>query len=260
VWELETGRLLRTLEGHKGPVCSVAVTPDGAQIVSGSEDGTIKIWRIRSNELVFGSPGDFLSASFPRLTPSFLGEIVYPYLIAIDKLQLVLDEISGEKYQGMTINHISQKSPISFSLDGADKAIKTILSIFVRWRREHEEKMAKLAEQEARARIRVKHIEGLERQANIAKSRAEVEKLDAEAERLRQEAEKMRLENEKSRLEIQESLINLTRNTIQMNNPELSEMDETKHLVELLPAVETLAFSSCEVRPKELVKHTREEN
>jgi WD40 repeat protein len=29
VWELESGRLLRTLEGHAGSVRAVAVTPDG---------------------------------------------------------------------------------------------------------------------------------------------------------------------------------------------------------------------------------------
>ncbi|MCK9896771.1 WD40 repeat domain-containing protein, partial [Frankia sp. AgB32] len=30
--------------GHPGPVLSVAVTPDGQQIISGGSDGTVRIW------------------------------------------------------------------------------------------------------------------------------------------------------------------------------------------------------------------------
>jgi WD40 repeat protein len=36
VWELESGRLLRSLEGHTDDVNAVAVSPDGRFIVSGS--------------------------------------------------------------------------------------------------------------------------------------------------------------------------------------------------------------------------------
>jgi WD40 repeat protein len=50
VWDLasEDGRLLNTLEGHTSPVSSVAVTPDGTKIVSGSYDNTIRVWDIAS--------------------------------------------------------------------------------------------------------------------------------------------------------------------------------------------------------------------
>jgi WD40 repeat protein len=37
VWEAESGRLLRSLEGHTAWVNAVAVSPDGRFIVSGSE-------------------------------------------------------------------------------------------------------------------------------------------------------------------------------------------------------------------------------
>ncbi len=42
VWDLESGKLVRTLEGHTGYVSSVAVTPNGRQIVSGSNDKTVR--------------------------------------------------------------------------------------------------------------------------------------------------------------------------------------------------------------------------
>jgi len=48
-WELmfcECGLVLqvRTLTGHLEGVRSVAFSPDGTRIISGSEDGLVKIW------------------------------------------------------------------------------------------------------------------------------------------------------------------------------------------------------------------------
>ncbi len=42
VWDLEPGELVRTLEGHTDDVFSVAVTPNGRHIVSGSYDKTVR--------------------------------------------------------------------------------------------------------------------------------------------------------------------------------------------------------------------------
>ena len=39
-------KCLKTLEGHSSTVMSVAYSPDGTKIISGSEDVTIKIWGI----------------------------------------------------------------------------------------------------------------------------------------------------------------------------------------------------------------------
>jgi WD40 repeat protein len=38
----------KTLEGHKGQVCQIAFSPDGAKLASASVDGTIKIWSLSS--------------------------------------------------------------------------------------------------------------------------------------------------------------------------------------------------------------------
>jgi WD40 repeat protein len=49
---MSTGQLLRTLKGHNEAVLSVAISPDGQTIVSGSGDRTIKIWRLATGELL----------------------------------------------------------------------------------------------------------------------------------------------------------------------------------------------------------------
>ncbi len=45
IWNLLTGDLLSSLNGHLGTVYSVAIAPSGNILVSGSADETIKIWR-----------------------------------------------------------------------------------------------------------------------------------------------------------------------------------------------------------------------
>jgi WD40 repeat protein len=46
VWDLDGGELLATLTGHEDWVVAVAVTPDGDRIVSGSGDGTVRVWEL----------------------------------------------------------------------------------------------------------------------------------------------------------------------------------------------------------------------
>lgn len=42
------GSLIRTLEGHSGPVAAVTVTPNGRWIVSGSHDYTLRVWDLET--------------------------------------------------------------------------------------------------------------------------------------------------------------------------------------------------------------------
>jgi WD40 repeat protein len=46
VWELATGKEVRRFTGHEDWVRSVAVTPDGRYVVSGSDDNTVRVWYI----------------------------------------------------------------------------------------------------------------------------------------------------------------------------------------------------------------------
>ena len=52
VWELDSGRLLRSLGGHTGEVNAVAVSPNGREIISASDDKTLKVWDLESGRLL----------------------------------------------------------------------------------------------------------------------------------------------------------------------------------------------------------------
>jgi WD40 repeat protein/tRNA A-37 threonylcarbamoyl transferase component Bud32 len=45
VWDADTGRLLRTLSGHRGPVFGVSFHPDGRLATTGL-DGTVRVWEV----------------------------------------------------------------------------------------------------------------------------------------------------------------------------------------------------------------------
>jgi WD40 repeat protein len=46
IWDVATGNLLRTLEGHSSLIESVAFSPDGNLLAAGGFAGRISIWGI----------------------------------------------------------------------------------------------------------------------------------------------------------------------------------------------------------------------
>ncbi len=60
---------LRSLEGHTGWVWAVAVTPDGRYALSGSDDGTVKVWDLESGQLLRSLEGHIDGVNAVAVTP-----------------------------------------------------------------------------------------------------------------------------------------------------------------------------------------------
>src|SRR5579883_37274 len=56
LWELPSGREIRTLEGHKGAIRTLALSSDGRLLASGSADGTARLWELVSGKTLFTLP------------------------------------------------------------------------------------------------------------------------------------------------------------------------------------------------------------
>ena len=46
LWDVETGKEMRKLEGHTQQVWSVALSPDGKRALSGGADKTLRLWQV----------------------------------------------------------------------------------------------------------------------------------------------------------------------------------------------------------------------
>ncbi|MBJ6764471.1 WD40 repeat domain-containing protein [Myxococcaceae bacterium JPH2] len=67
VWDVATGQCLRTLAGHGAEVRSVAWSPDGARLASGSRDHDARIWDVETGALLHSLPrqeGQVTSVAF----------------------------------------------------------------------------------------------------------------------------------------------------------------------------------------------------
>jgi WD40 repeat protein len=71
VWNLQTGEVQFTLQGHSDSVLAVAVTADGKRVISGSDDNTVKVWNLETGEEIATFTGEYPSYSC-AVTPNGL--------------------------------------------------------------------------------------------------------------------------------------------------------------------------------------------
>ena len=66
LWDVETGKLIRTFRGHTDVIYSVAFSSDGKLALSGSWDATVRLWNVDTGETVrvFTGHSQGLKSSF----------------------------------------------------------------------------------------------------------------------------------------------------------------------------------------------------
>jgi WD40 repeat protein len=67
VWDAQTGQPLLSLEGHTGWVYSVAFSPDGKRLVSGSADKMLKVWDAETGRALRALEGHTACPGLPAL-------------------------------------------------------------------------------------------------------------------------------------------------------------------------------------------------
>ena len=97
IWQLSTGQELRTLEGDAS-VLSLAISPDGQILVSGSADNTIKIWQLSTGEELRTLTGHSESVNSVAISPD--GQILVSG--SDDKTITIWDLSTGQKLRTLT--------------------------------------------------------------------------------------------------------------------------------------------------------------
>ena len=83
LWEVSTGRCLRTFEGHAKAVTSVCLSADGRYALSGSSDKTLKLWFL-DWELEAQPPADWEEGARPYLEMFLASHIPYAATLPAD--------------------------------------------------------------------------------------------------------------------------------------------------------------------------------
>jgi len=112
VWDVESGREVRKLEGHKGRVLSVAVSPDGSQVMTGGDTSVI-LWDASNGKIIrrFSGHNGLLSRV------SFLPDGKHVVSGSFDKTIRLWDLNTGKEMHRF-IGHPNEVTWLAVSPDG----------------------------------------------------------------------------------------------------------------------------------------------
>ncbi|HKS37330.1 MAG TPA: c-type cytochrome domain-containing protein, partial [Verrucomicrobiae bacterium] len=112
-WDLRDGRLFYVFEGHKDTLYSIALSPDGKTLVTGSYDQKIKLWNVETGEEIktlSGHNGCVFDLAF-RPDGRILASA------SADRTVKLWDVATGERRDTLS-QPLKEQYAVAFSLDG----------------------------------------------------------------------------------------------------------------------------------------------
>ncbi len=113
LWDIATGKVIRTFTGYRGVISAVAFSPDGRMALSGSSDKTLKLWDITTGKEITtftGHKSEITSVTFsPDGHTAMSG--------SSDAILELWDVTTGKEVRTFT-GHGYKVSSIAFSPDG----------------------------------------------------------------------------------------------------------------------------------------------
>ena len=113
IWDLETGELLRSLQGHRDWVNDVAFALGGTAVLSGSKDRTLKLWNADTGDLVRTLEGHKGWVNSVAVSPD--GKRAAS--VSDDKTVRIWDLETGEQLKSLT-GHTDWAFAVAFAPDG----------------------------------------------------------------------------------------------------------------------------------------------
>ncbi|MEH2436138.1 MAG: ribosome assembly protein 4, partial [Nostoc sp.] len=113
LWDVSTGKAIKTLTGHSNSVISVGFSPDGKTLASGSGDNTIKLWDVSTGKAIRTLTGHSSSVNSVGFSPD--GKTLASG--SFDKTIKLWDVSTGKAIKTLT-GHSSSVISVGFSPDG----------------------------------------------------------------------------------------------------------------------------------------------
>ena len=113
LWDVATGRLVRTFTGHTQQVLCVAFSPDGRHVLSGSWDNSLKLWNSATGQIVHTFEGH----SRKILSAAFSNDGGYVLSGSLDKTVKLWDARTGKLVRTFE-GHTTGVDSVAFSPDG----------------------------------------------------------------------------------------------------------------------------------------------
>ena len=128
LWDIATGTLKNTLEGHTDSVRSVAFSPDGTTIASGSYDDTIKLWDVATGTLkttLEGHKDDVNSVAFSPDGTTIAS--------SSDDTTVILWDVATGTLKATLEGHKDKIHSVAFSPDGTTIASSSDNATVILW-------------------------------------------------------------------------------------------------------------------------------